>query len=129
MRLFRTPKHIRDLMVGLLDPKPGQLIGDPACGTAGFLISAAEWIRTHHGDAMSAEDWNLFEGAQFTGFDTDQTMVRISAMNLLLHGVENPDVRNQDSLSRSLTTFEPTISLWVLFSGLWVETSTIVPSA
>lgn len=97
---FRTPKHIRDLMVGLLDPKPGQLIGDPACGTAGFLISAAEWIRTHHGDAMSAEDWNLFEGAQFTGFDTDQTMVRISAMNLLLHGVENPDVRNQDSLSR-----------------------------
>ena len=97
---FRTPKHIRDLMVGLLDPKPGQLIGDPACGTAGFLISAAEWIRAHHGDAMSAEDWNLFEGEQFTGFDTDQTMVRISAMNLLLHGVENPDVRNQDSLSR-----------------------------
>ncbi|OZG57551.1 DNA methyltransferase [Bifidobacterium myosotis] len=97
---FRTPKHIRDLMVGLLDPKPGQLIGDPACGTAGFLISAAEWIRAHHGDAMSAEEWNLFEGEQFTGFDTDQTMVRISAMNLLLHGVENPDVRNQDSLSR-----------------------------
>ena len=97
---FRTPKHIRDLMVGLIDPKPGQLIGDPACGTAGFLISAAEWVRTRHGDAMSAEDWNLFEGEQFTGFDTDQTMVRISAMNLLLHGVENPDVRNQDSLSR-----------------------------
>ena len=97
---FRTPKHIRDLMVGLLDPKPGQLIGDPACGTAGFLISAAESIRAHYGDAMSADEWNLFEGEQFTGFDTDQTMVRISAMNLLLHGVENPDVRNQDSLSR-----------------------------
>ncbi|OZG64137.1 DNA methyltransferase [Bifidobacterium hapali] len=97
---FRTPKHIRDLMVGLLDPKPGQLIGDPACGTAGFLISAAESIRAHYGDAMNADEWNLFEGEQFTGFDTDQTMVRISAMNLLLHGVENPDVRNQDSLSR-----------------------------
>lgn len=97
---FRTPKHIRDLMVGLLDPKPGQLIGDPACGTAGFLISAAESIRAHYSDAMNADEWNLFEGEQFTGFDTDQTMVRISAMNLLLHGVENPDVRNQDSLSR-----------------------------
>ncbi|PLS24621.1 SAM-dependent DNA methyltransferase [Bifidobacterium imperatoris] len=97
---FRTPKHIRDMMVGLLDPKPGQMIGDPACGTAGFLISAAEWIRKTYGDTMSAEDWNLFEGEQFTGFDTDQTMVRISAMNMLLHGVENPDIRNQDSLSR-----------------------------
>lgn len=97
---FRTPKHIRDMMVAMIDPKPGQMVADPACGTAGFLISATESIRTRHGDAMTAEQWDLFGGPQFTGFDTDQTMVRISAMNLLLHGVENPDVRNQDSLSR-----------------------------
>ena len=102
---FRTPRHIREMMVALLDPRPGQLIGDPACGTAGFLISAAEWIRAHHGESMTPEQWALFsgspkEGTQFTGFDTDQTMVRIAAMNLLLHGVERPDIRNMDSLSR-----------------------------
>ena len=103
---FRTPRHIRDMMVALVDPKPGQLICDPACGTAGFLISAAEWIRTRamsHVTEASAEDWKLFEGPQFSGGDTDQTMVRISAMNLLLHGVSHPDVRNRDSLSRSNT--------------------------
>ncbi|NEG96731.1 DNA methyltransferase [Bifidobacterium primatium] len=97
---FRTPKHIRDMMVALVDPQPGQKICDPACGTAGFLISAAEWIRSHYESEMTSDDWDLFDGPQFTGFDTDQTMVRISSMNLLLHGVENPDVRNQDSLSR-----------------------------
>ena len=97
---FRTPRHIRDLMVGLIDPNPGQTIADPACGTAGFLISAAEWIRARYGSSMTADDWNLFGGEQFSGFDTDQTMVRIAAMNMLLHGVEHPNIRNQDSLSR-----------------------------
>lgn len=87
-------------MVALAGPKPGQLICDPACGTAGFLISAAESIRKNHDQEMTEEQWKTFSGEQFTGFDTDQTMVRISAMNLLLHSIDHPDIRNQDSLSR-----------------------------
>lgn len=97
---FRTPQHIRKMMVDLIDPKPGQLIADPACGTAGFLISAAEHIREQYGDDMTTEQWDLFRGKQFTGFDTDQTMVRIAAMNMLLHSVDHPEIANCNSLSR-----------------------------
>lgn len=97
---FRTPQHIRNMMVALADPKPGQRICDPACGTAGFLISAAESIRANYEKKMTEDEWSMFSGEQFTGFDTDQTMVRISAMNLLLHAIDHPDIRNQDSLSR-----------------------------
>ena len=101
---FRTPKHIRDMMVKMVDPKPGELVCDPACGTAGFLISSAEHIRDGYGDDMSAEQWDCFTGAdgnpQFSGFEMDQTMLRISAMNLMLHGVDAPDVRYLDSVSQ-----------------------------
>lgn len=102
---FRTPKHIRDMMVKMVDPKPGELICDPACGTAGFLISAAEHIRSEQEDEMGASDWDRFTGAdatnpQFTGFEIDQTMLRISAMNLMLHGVDAPDVRYLDAVSQ-----------------------------
>lgn len=102
---FRTPKHIRDMMVKMIDPKAGELICDPACGTAGFLISAAEHIRSEHEDDMGTSDWDRFTGAdvanpQFTGFEIDQTMLRISAMNLMLHGVDAPDVRYLDAVSQ-----------------------------
>ena len=101
---FRTPKHIRDMMVKMVDPKPGELVCDPACGTAGFLISSAEHIRDGYGDDMSAEQWDRFAGAdgnpQFSGFEMDQTMLRISAMNLMLHGVDAPDIRYLDSVSQ-----------------------------
>lgn len=102
---FRTPKHIRDMMVKMIDPKPGELICDPACGTAGFLISAAEHIRSEREDEMGTSDWDRFTGAdatnpQFTGFEIDQTMLRISAMNLMLHGVDAPDVRYLDAVSQ-----------------------------
>lgn len=100
---FRTPQHIRNMMVALMDPKPGQLICDPACGTAGFLISAAESIRKNHESEMNEEQWKIFSGEQFTGFDTDKTMVCISAMNLLLHSIDHPELHNQDSLSRMNT--------------------------
>ncbi len=105
---FRTPKHIRDMMVSMLDPKPGELICDPACGTAGFLISAAEHIRAHHEAQMTEADWACYTGTngaapQFTGFEMDQTMLRISAMNLMLHGVDAPDVRYLDSISKNNT--------------------------
>lgn len=102
---FRTPQHIRNMMVKLVGPKPGELICDPACGTAGFLISAAEYIRENYESTMTTEQWDTFTGAngatpQFSGFDMDQTMLRISAMNLMLHEVEAPDVRYLDSISQ-----------------------------
>ncbi len=105
---FRTPQHIRKMMVAMVDPKPGELVCDPACGTAGFLISATEHIRDNYGQGMSGEQWGLFTGAtdgtpQFSGFEMDQTMLRISTMNLMLHGVEAPDVRYLDSISKGNT--------------------------
>ena len=103
---FRTPKHIRDMMVKMADPKPGELICDPACGTAGFLISAAERIREEYESRMTQEQWDSFAGAngaepQFSGFEMDQTMLRISTMNLMLHGVDAPNVRYLDSISKN----------------------------
>lgn len=105
---FRTPKHIRDMMVRFIKPKPGQLICDPACGTAGFLISAAEYLRDEHSAAMTESDWEAFSGVaggpqQFSGFEMDQTMLRISAMNMMLHSVEMPDIRYMDSISKNNT--------------------------
>ncbi len=97
---FRTPKHIRDMMVKLLDPTPDDRICDPACGTAGFLVSAAEYIRGKYESEMTAEQWEKFEGDAFTGFDTDRTMLRLSAMNLMLHSISNPDINYADSVSK-----------------------------
>ena len=97
---FRTPKHIREMMVELIQPTPEDLVCDPACGTAGFLISAAEYIRKHYEGTMSEEQWNAFETKSFSGYDTDQTMLRISAMNLMLHSITNPDIAYKDSVSK-----------------------------
>ncbi len=97
---FRTPKHIREMMVELLQPTPDDTICDPACGTAGFLVSASEYIRKRYEDTMTSEQWEHFAGAAFTGYDTDRTMLRISAMNLMLHSISNPDVDYKDSVSK-----------------------------
>ena len=97
---FRTPKHIREMMVALLQPTPDDSICDPACGTAGFLISSAEYIRAHYEDTMTPEQWARFAGETFTGFDTDTTMLRLSAMNLMLHSITNPNIDYKDSVSK-----------------------------
>ena len=97
---FRTPKHIRDMMVKLLAPTPDDRICDPACGTAGFLVSSAEYIRQKYESQMTAEQWQSFEGDAFTGFDTDRTMLRLSAMNLMLHSITNPHINYADSVSK-----------------------------
>ncbi len=97
---FRTPKHIRDLMVELMAPTPDTRICDPACGTAGFLISSAEYIRNHYGNKMTSEQWRKYAAETFTGFDTDETMCRLSCMNLMLHSVTNPQLLKQDSVSK-----------------------------
>jgi type I restriction enzyme M protein len=100
---FRTPKHIRDMMVRLVTPLPDDKIADPACGTAGFLVSAAEYIRSTYEADMTAEQWENFAGDMFTGYDTDRTMLRISAMNLMLHSITQPHVDYVDSVSKSNT--------------------------
>ena len=97
---FRTPKHIREMMVELLRPTPDDTICDPACGTAGFLVSASEYIRRYYEDTMTTEQWAHFAGDAFTGFDTDRTMLRISAMNLMLHSISHPDIDYRDSVSK-----------------------------
>lgn len=97
---FRTPKPIRDMMVQLRKPSPDDMICDPACGTAGFLISAAEYIREHYPN-MTDKQWELFDTDTFSGFETDPTMLRISAMNLMLHSITRPEVKWQDSISKN----------------------------
>ena len=97
---FRTPKHIREMMVALLQPTPDDEVCDPACGTAGFLVSASEYIRKNYEATMTPEQWEHFSGSAFTGFDTDRIMLRISAMNLMLHSITTPEIDYRDSVSK-----------------------------
>ena len=97
---FRTPRHIIRLLVEMRDPKPMEAICDPAAGTCGFLMAAGEHLREHHPDMMfDAQQRAFFNSEQFHGFDFDSTMLRIGAMNLMLHGIENPVIENRDSLA------------------------------
>jgi type I restriction enzyme M protein len=98
---FRTPRHIIRLMVEMTAPQPGDIICDPACGTAGFLIAAGEHLRDRHPEMLRDEKQRAhFHHDAFHGFDFDNTMLRIGSMNMLLHGVENPDIRYRDSLAQ-----------------------------
>ncbi|MGH3836203.1 MAG: N-6 DNA methylase [Pseudonocardiaceae bacterium] len=99
---FRTPRHIIRLMVELTAPRLDDIICDPASGTCGFLVAAGEYLRGQHTGLMySPEHRDHFHHKMFHGFDFDSTMLRIGSMNMLLHGVENPDVRYRDSLAQS----------------------------
>lgn len=112
---FRTPRHIIRFMVELLEPKPTDTIGDPACGTAGFLVGVMQYLLETHtsakgklkgesgetiytGDLLEPYRAHIQDG-MFHGFDFDATMLRIASMNLMLHGVDNPDIHYQDTLS------------------------------
>ncbi len=112
---FRTPRHIIRKMVEIVEPRPDETIGDPACGTAGFLVAAMEHLlethsspdgvitnddgsKTYTGDKL-APYMKHIQKNMFNGFDFDVTMLRIASMNLLLHGVEAPDIHYQDTLS------------------------------
>ena len=98
---FRTPRHIIRLMVEMTAPTPKDVICDPACGTCGFLMIAGEYLRERHPEALRETDLRQhFHHGMFHGFDFDNTMLRIGSMNMLLHGVENPDVRYRDSLAQ-----------------------------
>jgi type I restriction enzyme M protein len=123
---FRTPRHIIKLMVRMLDPKPDEMVADPACGTAGFLVAVLEYLLETYtspegviretvtlengkteeqciytGDKLDQSQWAHIRGHMFHGFDFDATMLRIAAMNLYMHGAEDPDIHYQDTLAQS----------------------------
>src|SRR6266850_685983 len=98
---FRTPRHIIRLMVEMVEPKPTDIVCDPACGTCGFPVAVGEYLRERHPESLSDPKLRKhFHRDLFHGFDFDNTMLRIGSMNMLLHGVENPDVVYRDSLSQ-----------------------------
>ena len=98
---FRTPRHIIRLMVEMMAPTPRDVIVDPASGTCGFLVAAGEYLRERHPEVMQDDALRQhFHHGLFHGFDFDGAMLRIGSMNMLLHGVEQPDIRYRDSLAQ-----------------------------
>lgn len=103
---FRTPRHIIKMMVALMEPKINEVICDPAAGTCGFLVIAGEYIREKYQMELFKEDArNHFQNEMFIGTEFDATMIRIGAMNMLLHGIENADLKDLDALSKANTEF------------------------
>ena len=98
---FRTPRHIIRMMVEMLDPKPDDVICDPACGTSGFLVSAGEYLKEkYHDEIFYNKDKKAhYNNDMFYGYDMDRTMLRVGAMNMMTHGVDNPNIDYRDSLS------------------------------
>ncbi|MGG4547755.1 class I SAM-dependent DNA methyltransferase [Rossellomorea marisflavi] len=97
---FRTPRHIIDMIVKLMKPTPEDIIVDPAAGSAGFLVSAGEYLKENHNDMFLVQSLREhFNQRMFHGFEMDGTMLRIGAMNMMLHGVDNPNIAYRDSLS------------------------------
>ncbi|WP_315159889.1 class I SAM-dependent DNA methyltransferase [Corynebacterium durum] len=97
---FRTPQHIIDLLVELMEPQLGEKIIDPACGTAGFLINAAEWMKLKHKQSLyNTNTRQKFYDGTFTGYDFDRAMNRIATMNSYMHGFNKPNISYRDSLS------------------------------
>lgn len=98
---FRTPRHVIRLMVEMVAPQPTDIVCDPAEGTAGFLVEVGEHIRRNHPEALhDARLSKHFHEKMFHGFDFDNMMLRIGSMNMLLHGIESPDIRYRDSLAQ-----------------------------
>ena len=97
---FRTPRHIIRMMVQMVKPTIADTICDPAMGSAGFIVESAAYIAEHYKKELANKvNAEHYKNTMFHGFDTDSTMLRIGAMNMMLHGVENPNIKYQDSLS------------------------------
>lgn len=97
---FRTPRHIIRMMVHLTKPTLADTVCDPAMGSAGFIVETAAYIGEHYKTELVRKEYaEHYKNTMFYGFDTDPTMLRIGAMNLMLHGVDNPNIKYQDSLS------------------------------
>lgn len=101
---FRTPRHIIKMMVKLMKPSLKDIVCDPAMGSAGFLVETAKYIQEHYkNELLEKEKLKHYKNGLLHGFDTDSTMLRIGAMNLMLHGVDNPDIEYKDTLSTDNT--------------------------
>lgn len=99
---FRTPRHIIKMMVEMMQPTQEDTIADPACGTAGFLVAAGEYVHEHHPDWFHDAAFTAhYNKTMFTGVEFDPTMLRIAAMNLQLHGIEHPQLISRDALSEA----------------------------
>jgi len=98
---FRTPRHIIRMMVELMQPKADDVICDPACGTSGFLVAAGDYLRENHKNEIFFDKVKKdhYMNHMFFGYDMDRTMLRIGAMNMMTHGVDNPFIEYRDSLS------------------------------
>ena len=98
---FRTPRHIIRMMVELMDPTADDIICDPACGTSGFLVSAGEYLKETRKNEIffNAAKKDHYMNTMFNGYDMDRTMLRIGAMNMMTHGIDNPIIEYRDSLS------------------------------
>ncbi len=114
---FRTPRHIIKMMVEMTDPQIGEKICDPACGTAGFLINAyqhilkvntsPEFIKKDEegkeynfkGDKLDDDHWRILREDTLYGYDFEQTMIRISMMNLMMHGINDPQIEQINTIS------------------------------
>ena len=97
---FRTPRHIIRMIVEMIEPKPDDVICDPACGTAGFLVEAGKYLKTNHSELFFDRiKKDHFMNHMFYGFDMGRTMLRIGAMNMMTHGIDNPFIEYRDSLS------------------------------
>ena len=98
---FRTPRHIIKMMVELMKPKADDMICDPACGTSGFLVAAGEYLKENHKEEIffDKQKRDHYMNHMFYGYDMDRTMLRIGAMNMMTHGIDNPFIEYRDSLS------------------------------
>lgn len=98
---FRTPRHIIRMMVELMNPTANEVICDPACGTSGFLVTAGEYLKENRKEEIffNKDKKEHYMNSMFHGYDMDRTMLRIGAMNMMTHGVDNPYIEYRDSLS------------------------------
>ena len=99
---FRTPRHIIKMMVELMEPKEDDIVCDPAAGTCDFLVAVSEYFREHKPDLFHKQNFrDHYNTNMFNGNEFDATMIRIGSMNMVLHGIENPNLDDKDSLSES----------------------------
>lgn len=109
---FRTPRHIIKMMVELVQPTPEDIICDPSSGTCGFLVASAEYIKENYAkELLKPQAQTHFQNQMFMGMEFDPTMIRIGAMNLILHGIENPQLKDVDSLSQANADFQEKATL------------------
>ena len=98
---FRTPRHIIRMMVEMMNPASDEVICDPACGTSGFLVAAGEYLKETKKKEIfyDRQKKEHYMNHMFHGYDMDRTMLRIGAMNMMTHGIDNPFIEYRDSLS------------------------------